>query len=169
MKSRKIKDFLDVLTKLLEHIFHYFIMLLLTLILIIIPLQVFCRFGLHHSLSWPDEVSPYLLAWITFLGSVLAMRKGEHINFDVLINKMGNKLRFYIVVLRELIVLLFLFILFYFGIPIVRMKWADKAYTIPVSKGLIYTCIVLGALLMLILTILRIVRTIYKYRKKNIK
>lgn len=164
MMPRKTRDFPSALIRSLEHIFEYFTMLLLTGILIIVPLQVFCRFVLNSSLPWPDEMSPYLLLWITFTGSVLAMRKGEHIGVDALVNKMGRKLRYYILVLADLIVLFFLFTLFYFSIPIVKVKWVDRAYTVAISKGLIYSCITLGALLMLILTVLRIVRTIQEYR-----
>ncbi|UJQ96096.1 TRAP transporter small permease [Mariluticola halotolerans] len=51
---------------------------------IVLILQVFMRFALRAPLSWPEELSRYLLIWAAFIGSSLAVREARIINIDVL-------------------------------------------------------------------------------------
>ena len=160
----KKKSFPNILISLTDRFFQYILMVLMAIILTIIPLQVFCRFVLHSSLQWPDEMAPFVLAWITFTGAVLALRLGEHISFDVIVDRLSGKLRLSVLIFRDLVGIVFYFVLFYFSIPIVIYKWPDLAYTFPVSKGFLYSCVTLGAFFLLIFTIVNLVRNIHEYR-----
>ena len=160
-------SFLQTVKRSLEIIFEYFTMLLLSVMLFIVPLQVFCRFVLKSSLQWPDELSPYLLAWLTFTGAVLAMKNNEHLGFDVIVNRTTGKLRLGILLLKEVIILFFLFVLVYYSFPIIKIKWPDYAYTILISKGLIYTCLPLGGTLMFFLSLSNLWKTIQEFCREK--
>ncbi len=45
---------------------------------LIVAVQVFCRYVLNNSLFWAEELSRYLLAWLTFLGASVAYRRNVH-------------------------------------------------------------------------------------------
>lgn len=49
-------------------------------------LQVFCRYALDAALSWPEELTIYLMVWMTFIGAAVAVKSSEHISVDVLLN-----------------------------------------------------------------------------------
>ena len=46
--------------------------------------NVVCRYVLNFSIIWAEELSQYLMVWITFLGAGLAMREGRHVAVEML-------------------------------------------------------------------------------------
>ncbi len=57
------------------------------------------------ALVWYDEVASILLAWLTFYGASLAALKRTHIGFPKLVAGMGPRVRPYVVMFREAVVL----------------------------------------------------------------
>ena len=55
---------------------------ILLAIVLILAGQVFSRYGLSLSLSWPEEVSRYLFVWLVFIGGAAAVGKGESLVVD---------------------------------------------------------------------------------------
>lgn len=53
---------------------------------IITCLGVFYRYVMDAALPWPEELSGYLLVWITFGGGYIAARQNAHISFDYFVN-----------------------------------------------------------------------------------
>ena len=47
---------------------------------IVISMQVFTRYVLNDPLTWTEEVARYLMVWVCFLGSAMALKYGEHIS-----------------------------------------------------------------------------------------
>jgi TRAP-type C4-dicarboxylate transport system permease small subunit len=58
------------------------LVLLLTAIVVIALLAVFCRYVLNHSLVWSDEVVRYLFVWFTLLGAAITLRDREHLRVE---------------------------------------------------------------------------------------
>ena len=48
---------------------------------------VFSRYVLHDSLAWSDELASILFLWLAMLGSVLALRRGEHMRLTAWVNR----------------------------------------------------------------------------------
>ena len=46
--------------------------------------NVALRFFTDHSILWVEEVSRYLMIWLTFLGAGIVLRYGAHIGIDTL-------------------------------------------------------------------------------------
>ena len=57
---------------------------------LIVAVQVFCRYVLNHSLFWAEELSRYLLVWLTFLGASVAYRRNVHPGIDVVYNRLPD-------------------------------------------------------------------------------
>lgn len=59
-------------------------------------LQVLCRYGFRHSLSWSEELQKYAHIWVVFLAVPLAYRQGRHIGMNLLVDRLpkpvGNAL-----------------------------------------------------------------------------
>lgn len=48
---------------------------------------VIARFVLHRPLVWSDELASILFLWLAMLGSVVALRRGEHMRMTALVSK----------------------------------------------------------------------------------
>src|SRR6187551_376206 len=47
---------------------------------------IVARYAFHHPLIWSDELASLLFLWLAMLGTVLALRRGEHMRMTALIN-----------------------------------------------------------------------------------
>jgi TRAP-type transport system small permease protein len=56
-------------------------------------LAVFCRYVLGNGLSWSEETSRYLMIWMGFLGTGVALREGSHVAMTFFLDKAGPWLR----------------------------------------------------------------------------
>jgi TRAP-type transport system small permease protein len=56
--------------------------ILLGCLVLIMFIQVFCRYVLNSSLSWSEELAKYLFVWMTFIGGALCFRDKMHIGVD---------------------------------------------------------------------------------------
>lgn len=54
---------------------------------------VIWRYALHHPLIWSDELASILFVWLAMLGSVIALRRGEHMRMTALVGMMGPRAR----------------------------------------------------------------------------
>jgi TRAP-type C4-dicarboxylate transport system permease small subunit len=51
----------------------------------VVFLQFYTRYVLNSSIGWTEEMARYLLIGVTFVGSIMAMRKGSHIAVEALL------------------------------------------------------------------------------------
>ncbi|WP_251864944.1 TRAP transporter large permease subunit [Achromobacter sp. Marseille-Q4962] len=50
---------------------------------------VVARYALHSPLVWSDELASILFLWLSMLGAVVALRRGEHMRMTALVNRLG--------------------------------------------------------------------------------
>jgi TRAP-type C4-dicarboxylate transport system permease small subunit len=78
---------IDQINKLLV----YLVALILIAMSVVISFQVFSRFTLSNSLEWSEELSRYLMIWLVFLGTAVALRKKSLIGVEALSERLGFK------------------------------------------------------------------------------
>lgn len=54
---------------------------------------VVARFALHSPLVWSDELASILFLWLAMLGSVIALRRGEHMRMTALVARLSPRPR----------------------------------------------------------------------------
>ncbi len=54
---------------------------------------VVSRYVLHDPLLWSDELASILFLWLAMLGSVVALRRGEHLRMTALVSKASSQRR----------------------------------------------------------------------------
>ena len=82
---------------------------------LIIITQVTLRYTLSQGFSWAEEVTVFLMAWMTFRGSAIAVKQAEHIKIDMVVDKLPEILRRIVNISSKLFILVFFLILTYFG------------------------------------------------------
>ncbi|WP_274425938.1 TRAP transporter small permease [Chelativorans sp. YIM 93263] len=60
----------------------------------VVFLQFFTRYVLNDSLGWTEEIARFLLIGVTFLGTVMVVRKESHIAVEVFYRYLPRPLRF---------------------------------------------------------------------------
>ena len=64
-----------------------FLFFLFAAMLTVLTMQVVARF-LQGSLAWSEELSRYIMIWMTYIGAALAMREGKLISLSVMVHFM---------------------------------------------------------------------------------
>ncbi len=78
-----------------------------------------------------DEVPGFMLVWIAFLGAYLAIRRGGHISFDLLVEKLPRGPRRSVRSVVDLAIVAFLVLVFWLSL---RMIWIDGAREIETAE-----------------------------------
>ncbi len=89
---------------------------LLAIIVITISISIFTRFVFFNPLNFADALAKYLMIWMCFLGSGLAIRAGEHVVVEMFSNSLKEKSRKKLILFINIIVSLFLIIIIYNGL-----------------------------------------------------
>jgi C4-dicarboxylate transporter DctQ subunit len=111
----------------------------------------FCRYTKIAATPWAEELSRYLMIWLTFIGIGLVAKEGSHFSVDVLVEHCPVKIRKFFYVLQMLIVDGFCLFVAYNGLHIVmaQMAMGQTSPALQVLIWMISLVIPLGTLLML--------------------
>lgn len=140
-----------ILSKLLE----WMTIGLMILLTVTVTTAVIARL-LGQSFSWYDEVAAIMLAWITYYGSALAALHRRHIGFDTVLLAMPVRFRIIALLIGELVVLVFFFLMARAGLQVlevlagdtlISLTWVPIQFTqsvIPIGAILFMTCQILS-------------------------
>ncbi|WP_241075908.1 TRAP transporter large permease subunit, partial [Achromobacter insuavis] len=120
---------------------------------------VVARYVFHSPLVWSDELASILFLWLSMLGAVVALRRGEHMRMTALVNHIGPARRAQLEAGALAASLAFLFLILAPAIeyaheehfiitPALELSNAWRAAAIPVGMGL-----------MAVVALLRLLRT----------
>lgn len=153
--ERRATRLVDLLTGMLQA---YCVVLMVAMSVVVLT-GVFSRYVLQRALPWYDEFAEFLLVWLSFYGSVLALRRDAHIGFEALVEYLPQGAQRVLAVVRQLIVLLVQVALFYYGWQLVAVASFDTAISIRwVRLSWVYSAIPISGALMFPLTLQRLVR-----------
>ena len=123
---------------------------LATALFIIIVVAVIARYGFDNAVSWTEEVPRYILIWISFLAAASCVLRREHVGFDVLFNALPKTPRRALGIFLNILILLFGWVVFRYGIDFARDFGSDLMETIPYTNYWYYPAMpVSGFLIML--------------------
>ncbi len=120
------------------------------LLAFIVPVGVIFRYALNAALSWTDEVGGMLLVFITFLGSVVALDRGGHLDMDLFANRTPPRLRLVLRAFIDLVLAVWLVVILINGWTIATRLFGQTLVSLPISRGLLQGVMPLSAMLMLI-------------------
>ena len=137
--KEKVKNVLDNLEG-------YVCVVLLIAMSIIIFLQVVCRFILKSSLPWSEELSRYLLVWVSFLGGAYGVRTGAHLGVEAVILLLPKKVQNIIRIVVDFICIALCSIVLKFGIDIVATQLKRMQYSpaMRIPMAYVYMAIPIG-------------------------
>ncbi|WP_413628715.1 TRAP transporter large permease subunit [Herbaspirillum frisingense] len=122
---------------------------------IVLLTGVIYRYALHDPLVWSDELASILFIWLSMLGAVLALDRGEHMRLTAIINKCSEKGRIWLETVAALVVCIFVLMVIHPALDhaVEQMPITTPALEIP--DGLRAAALPVGAILMLLAAVSR--------------
>jgi C4-dicarboxylate transporter DctQ subunit len=116
----------------------------------IIFTNVVTRYFLFFSFAWAEEVTLYIMIWITFIGADLCVRQGSHVNMDFLLSHLPAEVRRGFLIGIAGGASAFCFVLMVYGADMTLRIAASgqTSSTLPLPFYLVYLAIPIGCTLM---------------------
>ena len=116
--------------------------------------QVFARYALDAAPGWSEELSRYLMMWVTLLGGAAVLRSGGHIAVTALLDWLPQRAHPAVLVLRDLAMLAALAVLLWFGWRYAELNAVQESAALEIRKSIIYAALPLGAALTMLMLVL---------------
>ena len=139
----KISDACDAISRILS-------ITLVTVFTVTVLIQVFFRYVLNNSLSWPEELARFMLVWMTFIAAAPALKRGFHVGVDYFVDQFVPIpwMKISILAINQLIILGFLGIVFYHGLRQFVNAGDLISPALQISYRWVYLSLPIGAFMM---------------------
>ncbi|WP_146347379.1 TRAP transporter small permease [Phaeobacter marinintestinus] len=145
---------LSRINRMLSKVLEWITISLMVVLTLTVTLAVIARL-LGQSFSWYDEVAAIMLAWITYYGSALAALHRRHIGFDTVLLKLPVKFRVAALLVGEVIVLIFFFLMARAGLQVLEVLAGDTLISLTwVPVQFTQSVIPIGAILFMLCQLL---------------
>jgi len=133
---------------------------LLSIAFVTIFVHIAGRYVFRYPLFFAEEISRYCFIWTIMLGASIGLRRKAHTRVEYFINLLPQKGRKYLEIIVNLCIIGFLGFLIYFGFFLVSKTMNVPTAAMEWPWGLIYLAAPVGAILMIITTIIHIIEEI---------
>ncbi len=126
--------------------------------------QVVSRYIFNFPIMWAEEIGRYIFIWIVYIGASQAFITENHLKVDFILNKLPTIIKKYVNIFLYLIIIIFLFTVFLYGIRYALINFNKPAYSMNWFKiGWTYSAVPVGSFFMII----NIIRIIYRSLSKS--
>uniref|UniRef100_A0A7C4TZW5 TRAP transporter small permease n=1 Tax=Caldisericum exile TaxID=693075 RepID=A0A7C4TZW5_9BACT len=141
------------------------IMIVFVAMVFIVFLQIIAR-EFFRSLSWTEELTRYLLIYLTFFGAVLAYKNKRHIVVDFIVERMRGKKDF-VYFLTTIISAIFFLAGIFYGFEFIVHSQYQRSPALQIPMQLLYFSIPLSFIFMLYYALLDILRFLTERGKRG--
>jgi TRAP-type C4-dicarboxylate transport system permease small subunit len=131
----------------------WLVIVMLAAMALIVFANVALRFLTDQSILWVEEVSRYLMIWMTFLGAGLVLRYGGHIGIDTLQEKFPAQAAWIRALIFVLLLGFFVFMV-WIGLRYAGLTWGQTTPVLEIPVGAVYLAMPFGFALMIVHLIL---------------
>lgn len=122
----------------------------------IIAVLIVSRNLLSFSFSWSEELTRFLLVWLSMLGAAVLLRRDDHIQMELLTDYLSPRMRTVLSLALRLLVLAFLVILLHQSWLTAGARAVTHAPASGISMRIPYLALPVGAALMIFVTLVNI-------------
>ena len=124
-----------------------FIGIMMGIMFVLVFINVVTRYVFGFSFATTEEISTFLMIWITYIGAGLALREGRLAAIDLFQDLLPEKVRRATRAMIGVIILIFFSILAYYGAKMVQFGWAQETWATQIPRGIPYLAVPIGAAL----------------------
>lgn len=129
---------------------------LLALMTAVIAILILSRNLMGFSFSWSEELTRFLLVWLSMLGAAVLLRRDDHIRLNLLDDHIGPKGQLWLSLVLRLLVLGFLFILVQQAWMAALARQVTHAPALGISLFWPYLAIPFAAAIMIFVTLVNL-------------
>jgi len=133
----------------INKIIRYVVCIILIIMVIASSLQVLFRYIFQHPLAWSEELTRYLMVWLTLLGAGIAFFYERHLGIDFLFIHLSKKGQTILKILNNFIIGSFLILIIVKGFDISYKNFSQMSPAMRIPIGWIYLSIPIGSIIML--------------------
>ncbi len=122
----------------------------LSTLTVIVPIEVFLRYLFGKSLYITEEFTRYLMVWVVFLASSLALGENSHINIEIFANRFRGRSRSWLNLIAQLLLMTFLIFLIIEGIIALSFQMDQIIPSLGIPIFWFYLAIPVGSCLMVL-------------------
>ena len=165
MKDRK------KLLYLLDHAEEIILVPAFIIMLFINVSNVLARYVIHVSWAFTEELCLIAFVYVTFFGASLAVRRGQHLGFDVLFQKASRPVQLALETFITIAEIIMMCIAFYFGIKVCQNQamFNSKTAALHIPMWVCSGCVPVSAVCIIIRTIQMYVLYLRDYKKKGME
>lgn len=120
------------------------VMILMVAIAADLIIQVFSRFVFHNPVPWSDELARYMVVWMVFLASGLALKNGNLIGIEFLKNVVPDPIKKIFKIAGYLFQIAFILVVVYYGIQMVEITSVQASPILPINMSVVYAAVPVG-------------------------
>lgn len=133
------------LTEIAERLLKAAVIVLMGLMTGLVLLQVVLRSFFGQSIPGNEEMTRYMFVYVIFLAAAVGVRRGVHVNIDVLQRRLSSSWGRLVENVSKLLVGLFLLFLLIMGAELSWSAMGQNSPALGISMGYAYGAIPLGA------------------------
>lgn len=133
-----------------ENAERYAMLVFYVFVCVVIVQEVLRRFVLNFSSAWAEETARYAFIYLGYVGAAYAVKERAHIRFDILINRLPDRLKGWLYILAEVSTALFAMIAIYWSwhsiqkliefdglTPVLRISKVYFEFAVPLGFALV--------------------------------
>lgn len=124
--------------------------LCLSVLIILVPIEVFLRYLFGKSLYITEEFTRYLMVWVVFLASSLALKEDSHISIGILVNRFQGRTRSWLNLIANMLLVTFLVFLIIEGVIALSFQMDQIIPSLGLPIFWFYLAIPVGSVLMIL-------------------
>lgn len=128
----------------------FIIGLMMIVMFVLVFTNVVTRYCFGFSIATAEEISTFLMIWVTYLGAGLALREGRHASIDFFQDLLGPKVKQLIRTVLGIVLVIFFALLCWYGVKFSYFGWGVETIATQIPKGIPYLGIPIGAALFII-------------------
>lgn len=157
------------LSKFLDYFFEAITASLMASIVVLTMTQVVGRYVLDTTPVGTEELDRLALIYLTFIGSIVALRKNQHLRLDFVVKALPSPMRRWVGVAVDILSIAVLGVVVWQGIPLLWQLWPVLSAAMNWPTTFFYLPVVIGCLVMLLVTAMKVIRTIRTKGKGEVR
>ena len=140
---------MEAISRRLNDLAEWTMALLLAAMTLVTGLAIAGRFAFSYSLFWSDELTRFLLIWISFLGMSVGVRRGAHPGIDSLVRGLSPRTARIVFSCAAVLSLLFFAVMVIYGEVLILRTWPQRSPSMGLRMTVPYLAVPVAGLLML--------------------
>jgi len=143
--------------------------LCLITIFMVMMTQITARYVFNSPFPWPEELSLFLMAPLTFVGAYLAIIHDEHLSITFVLEKAPPAVRRLMMIFDRMVIVVFLFVAVYYSYGFLQTAGLLKTAVLAIPMWCVYGIMWVCCILMLLESVFQIVLLLMnRYEAKGV-